>query len=148
MTKPEHIKTVIEVAMKDKLVCPECGADMVLRDGKFGKFYGCERYPECTGAHGAHQKTMKPLGVPADSNTRKLRVRAHKALDKFWKKLPEKERGDKRRWAYRWLAQQMGMTEKECHIGRFTAEQCLKVIEICSKMKPTDMLICTSTEAK
>jgi ribonuclease HI len=29
--------------------CPECGAPMVLRKGKFGKFYGCSRFPECKG---------------------------------------------------------------------------------------------------
>ncbi len=29
--------------------CPECGARMVLRKGKFGKFYGCSRFPECRG---------------------------------------------------------------------------------------------------
>lgn len=27
--------------------CIECGAKMVERDGKFGKFWGCTRYPEC-----------------------------------------------------------------------------------------------------
>ena len=27
--------------------CEKCGADMVLRTGKFGSFYACSRYPEC-----------------------------------------------------------------------------------------------------
>ncbi len=27
--------------------CELCGADMVLRTGKFGSFYACSRYPEC-----------------------------------------------------------------------------------------------------
>jgi DNA topoisomerase-1 len=38
--------------------CPNCGAPMELREGKFGRFYGCSRYPEC--------KTTMPLttGVP------------------------------------------------------------------------------------
>lgn len=27
--------------------CDECGAWMVVRDGKHGKFYGCSRYPKC-----------------------------------------------------------------------------------------------------
>lgn len=30
-----------------KKKCPECGEDMVLRDGKYGKFWGCTGYPEC-----------------------------------------------------------------------------------------------------
>ena len=27
--------------------CEICGADMVLRNGKFGAFYACSKYPEC-----------------------------------------------------------------------------------------------------
>ena len=27
--------------------CPKCGARMVLRTGRFGKFYGCSKYPYC-----------------------------------------------------------------------------------------------------
>jgi len=29
--------------------CPQCGAKMALRSGKFGKFYGCTAYPNCKG---------------------------------------------------------------------------------------------------
>ncbi|MBR1413436.1 MAG: type I DNA topoisomerase [Bacilli bacterium] len=28
-------------------VCPECGNDLVIRQGKFGKFTACSNYPEC-----------------------------------------------------------------------------------------------------
>ena len=27
--------------------CPKCGNDLVLRDGKYGQFYGCANYPRC-----------------------------------------------------------------------------------------------------
>lgn len=27
--------------------CPVCGAPMKLKDGKFGKFLGCSKYPSC-----------------------------------------------------------------------------------------------------
>jgi DNA topoisomerase-1 len=30
--------------------CPECGAKMVVRWGRFGKFLACSRYPECKGS--------------------------------------------------------------------------------------------------
>ncbi|HQJ73828.1 MAG TPA: topoisomerase DNA-binding C4 zinc finger domain-containing protein, partial [Candidatus Dojkabacteria bacterium] len=33
--------------------CPKCGSKMVLKNGKFGKFWACENYPEC--------KTTMPL---------------------------------------------------------------------------------------
>ncbi|GFZ31984.1 hypothetical protein CSC2_25100 [Clostridium zeae] len=29
-------------------VCPKCGADLVLRNGRYGHFYGCEGYPGCS----------------------------------------------------------------------------------------------------
>ena len=29
-------------------LCPECGKNLVVRDGKFGSFLGCPGYPECT----------------------------------------------------------------------------------------------------
>ena len=28
--------------------CPKCGSMMKLRNGKFGEFYGCSGYPDCT----------------------------------------------------------------------------------------------------
>jgi len=35
--------------------CPKCGSPMVIKEGKFGRFLACERYPECDGT--------KPLGT-------------------------------------------------------------------------------------
>ncbi|MDU0259394.1 NERD domain-containing protein [Alistipes finegoldii] len=28
-------------------VCPRCGGQLILRQGKFGSFYGCSNYPKC-----------------------------------------------------------------------------------------------------
>lgn len=28
-------------------VCPQCGGQLVLRNGKYGSFYGCSNYPKC-----------------------------------------------------------------------------------------------------
>lgn len=28
--------------------CPLCGGNLVLRNGKYGRFYGCSNYPQCT----------------------------------------------------------------------------------------------------
>lgn len=54
--------------------CPECGARMVLRDSKFGLFYGCASYPRCKATHGAHKATGQPLGIPADGPTKLERM--------------------------------------------------------------------------
>lgn len=31
----------------EKKKCPKCKADLILREGKFGTFLGCEKYPKC-----------------------------------------------------------------------------------------------------
>ena len=31
----------------DENNCPRCGRKLVERNGKYGKFYGCENYPQC-----------------------------------------------------------------------------------------------------
>lgn len=41
---PEFVnKGVINVLNK----CPHCGGDLIHREGKFGKFLGCSKYPKC-----------------------------------------------------------------------------------------------------
>ncbi|MBS3782597.1 MAG: reverse transcriptase-like protein [Candidatus Thermoplasmatota archaeon] len=32
---------------EDKKMCPECGEEMVVREGEYGKFWGCTGYPDC-----------------------------------------------------------------------------------------------------
>lgn len=34
-------------AIKSEVICDKCGANMVVREGKFGKFLACPNYPEC-----------------------------------------------------------------------------------------------------
>lgn len=31
-------------------ICPDCSAQMLLRTGRYGRFYGCSRFPSCHGA--------------------------------------------------------------------------------------------------
>jgi hypothetical protein len=50
--KKEHVHQVhnhaFERKQKEKsLICPRCGGNLVIRDGPFGKFYGCLNYPNC-----------------------------------------------------------------------------------------------------
>lgn len=40
----ERVK--IETEATDQL-CPQCGAPLIIRFGKFGKFFSCSRFPEC-----------------------------------------------------------------------------------------------------
>ncbi len=38
--------------------CPECGKAMVLRSGRFGRFFGCVDYPRCKGIRNLQQRLM------------------------------------------------------------------------------------------
>lgn len=47
----EHIQeSKLQLRNKEKIKagnCPKCGGELVLRKGKYGKFYGCSNYPKC-----------------------------------------------------------------------------------------------------
>jgi len=45
---PDSAPKKREVTYSDK-PCPKCGAKMVLRRSRTGRFWGCEKYPECDG---------------------------------------------------------------------------------------------------
>lgn len=32
---------------ENEIVCPKCGADLVLKNGRRGKFIGCSNWPKC-----------------------------------------------------------------------------------------------------
>lgn len=98
--------------------CPECGEPMVLRNSKFGLFYGCSAFPQCRATHGAYPDG-RPLGTPADKETKKARIRAHDCFDQLWKK-GHMSRGD----AYAWMREAMELTAEEAHIGRFDVDKC------------------------
>lgn len=49
-TKPLNANTQTKADVKTEIAdfkCELCGADMVLRQGKFGDFYACSNYPKC-----------------------------------------------------------------------------------------------------
>lgn len=45
------------------LICEKCGAKMIVKEGRFGKFAACPNYPEC--------KNTKPLTKPNENNDEK-----------------------------------------------------------------------------
>lgn len=49
----EHIRIIkqnikLEEKKKNEKICPICGGTLVERESKYGKFYGCSNYPNCT----------------------------------------------------------------------------------------------------
>ena len=50
--KKEHIASVKDNQSRRNIAvangkCPRCGGNLVLRNGKYGQFYGCSNYPDC-----------------------------------------------------------------------------------------------------
>ncbi len=37
------------VDSNENILCPLCNSKMVIRSGRYGKFYGCSRFPYCRG---------------------------------------------------------------------------------------------------
>lgn len=112
------------------LVCGDCGAPMALCPSKYGVFYGCTRYPECRGTHGA-RPDGRPLGIPANKETREARIQAHYVFDQIWK-----NNYMRRREAYKWLRLNMKVSHSEAHISRFDQEQCENLIKLVYKAFP------------
>lgn len=109
---------------KATIECPECGADMVLRNSRYGKFFGCSRWPDCDATHGA-DKDGRPLGIPADKATRRARQQAHTAFDGLWRGSGAMSRAQ----AYTWLQGVLGLSPEECHIARLDREACARVVQ-------------------
>jgi DNA topoisomerase-1 len=59
----ENIKNVKKQAIPTDEICEKCGAGMVIKFGRFGKFLACSNYPEC-------QTTREVGGKKADVETR------------------------------------------------------------------------------
>ena len=113
--------------------CPYCGkpAEFVtgsaiyphrsdLHDKQFYRCQPCEAWVGC------HDGTPHPLGRLANAELRAAKIAAHAAFDPLWV-----NRGiGRRKAAYRWLADHLGIPPSRCHIGWFDLEQCRRVVEV------------------
>lgn len=54
---------LITMAVGEDAKCPKCGAEVELREGRFGLFLGCVRYPDCDGRIGAKKAAEEPTDV-------------------------------------------------------------------------------------
>ena len=67
----------------------------------------------------------------ANAELRQWRRKAHHAFDPLWRNKEKRTQ----RWAYEWLAQEMGLTKEQTHIAKFDVEQCKQVVNICKEAK-------------
>lgn len=147
----EHFKKSKQNNLKKKykaVICPYCQTQAKLVDSSiiynksYGWLYLCSNFPNCDAYVGCHQGTKKPLGTLANAELRQWRKNAHAAFDPLWKKKyeqlchqanAENNRGKSyaRKLAYQWLAKQLGIPFKQCHISWFDIKTCQKTVAIC-----------------
>lgn len=113
-------------------LCPYCGEFSKATTGKEMyphrpdlhdlKFFKCH---PCNASVGTHLKNGKPLGTLANPQTKGLRSKVHKLFDPIWR-----TKKMRRNQAYTWLAEQMNIATKDCHIGMFDNAKCQQALEI------------------
>lgn len=121
-------------------ICPYCESETEYIDSAYiyGKSYGMVYICKpCDAYVGVHKGTDKALGRLSNKELREAKKEAHRYFDQiartglinkiYTKFLPKTSN---RKKAYKWLALQMGIEEKYCHIGMMDIEQCNQVVEI------------------
>ena len=88
------------------------------------------RCAPCKAWVGCHPETTKPLGRLANTELRREKQRAHAAFDPIWR---SKEMS--RKAAYRWLAEAIGASEANCHIGMMDVLACKAVVSAVTNRK-------------
>lgn len=121
--------------------CPYCGraaslmrSSAALHNGRdYGPKWVCLR-PTCEAWVGCHPGTDIPLGRLANAELREAKHAAHAAFDRLWQAKMRQgfTRSRARAAGYRWLAGQLGLDRKQCHIGMFDVGLCRRVVEICT----------------
>jgi len=90
--------------------CPECGSELVLRNGRNGKFYGCGNFPQCR--HTESANTTVSTSKPARDSA--LRAFNQFVASKGW----TQSQGSK------WIQQTLGLNWDEAKIETFDEKRC------------------------
>lgn len=88
-------------------------------------FYQCK---PCGARVGCHPGGDMPLGRLANAELRRAKNAAHNSFDPLWKSC-RMTRSD----AYEWLARELGIAKRDCHIGMFDVAMCRRVVEVCRR---------------
>jgi len=130
-----------------KVICPYCDNPAELVDGTtvyphrpdLGhlKFWNCAPCNAYVGTH-KNSRRHKPLGRLANAELRNWKGFAHGAFDPLWETMvirdnikAVKARGR----AYKWLAAQLEIDIKDCHIGMFDVAMCKRVVGLCHRTR-------------
>lgn len=96
----------------------------------FWKCDPCDAWVGCHPKRTARQKGRGdgtlPMGRLANAELRKAKQAAHAAFDALWR-----SGAMRRKQAYAWLAEQIGVSVENCHIGMFDVDGCKAVVAAC-----------------
>ena len=130
-------KRVATSPLQRGIKCPYCERPAELVDSKiiYGRTYGmawfCKPCDAWVGCH-KNSKTHAPLGRLANAELRDWKKKAHAVFDPLWQRKMRRDncsKGQARKAAYGWLAKQLEIAMRDCHIGMFDIEKCKKVVE-------------------
>lgn len=116
--------------------CPACKEAMILKTGKYGRFWGCPNYPDCTYNVGAHPDG-RPLGIPGDKETRQLRSKLHDWFAQYY----NWDNSDDRHAMYAFLK----MHTRSGHIGMMDK---VEIVELLDKISTGRLKILNPKERK
>lgn len=96
---------------------------------------------QCAAWVGCHAGTENALGGLANAELRIAKQAAHAAFDPLWQRKIAAtgcSKSHARKSGYRWLAEQLAIDFKLCHIGYMNLDECRKVVEVCAEFKPKE----------
>jgi DNA topoisomerase-1 len=64
--KDDELKKSDIISEETDEICPQCGANLVIKLGRYGKFYGCKGYPQCRYIRPLNNK-REEAGIQDDS---------------------------------------------------------------------------------
>lgn len=119
---PDEIRSSVLRKSKPNLradkTCPIHGCPLELASTRYGGRWNCPK-EGCT-----VRCWQGSTSTPCDEETASERRRTHAVFDPLWKGGTARCVFGNRNPAYRWLAEEMEIDVKHCHIGMFSAEQC------------------------
>lgn len=139
------------------VVCPYCHHDAELVTGKaiyphrpdlFHKwFWRCQPCRAWVGCHPKNPKDKtdngtRPLGRLANAELRKAKQAAHSVFDPLWKSgtIPRAK-------AYKWLADTLGISRDNCHIGMMDVDGCKAVVAAVAGLAQLAKQACEAQES-
>lgn len=143
--------------------CPYCGklavflpsSEQLYRGHDFGPVWICWTDDAWVGCHAS---SNLPKGSLANLPLRRARMNVHDIFDPIWLNAREaypgvsgglgRLRGIARTRAYQWLAEQLGIPARDCHIGMFDLVTCRRAIEVLERERPSPVSIRSWAKAR